>query len=142
MNNAVFGKTMENVRKHWDIKLITKNRRRNYLVSKSNYHTKKCFSEYLLAIEMEKIKVKMNKYIVYLGLSALEISKFLLYEFWYDYVKPKCQYNARLCYMDKDSFITHIKTGKIYEDIEKRFDASNYEVNRPPAKDKNKKPLD
>ena len=71
MNNSVFGKTMENVRKHRDIKLVTTNKRRHYLVSKPNYHTTKCFSEDLLAIEMNKIKVKMNKP-VYLGLSILE----------------------------------------------------------------------
>ena len=71
MNNSVFGKTMENVRKHRDIKLVTPNKRRHYLVSKPNYHTTKCFSEDLLAIEMNKIKVKMNKP-VYLGLSILE----------------------------------------------------------------------
>ena len=80
MNNAVFGKTMENVRKHRDIKLVTTDRRRNQLVSEPNYHTIKWFSENLLAIEMKKTKVKMNKPI-YLGLSILEISKILMYEF-------------------------------------------------------------
>ena len=65
---------------------------------------------------MEKIKVKMNKP-VYLGLSTLEISKTLMYEFWYDYVKPNYQQNTKLCYMDTDSFIIHIKTEDIYEDM-------------------------
>ena len=78
MNNAVFGKTMENVRKHRDIKIVTTDKRRNRLVSESNYHTTKWFSENLLAIEMKKTKVKMNKP-VHLGLSILEISKTLLY---------------------------------------------------------------
>ena len=72
---------------------------------------------------------------VYLGLSILEISKTLRYEFWYDYIKPKYQYNANICFMDTDSFINHIKTEDVYEDIandiEKRFDTSNYEINRP-----------
>ena len=81
MNNAVFGKTMENVRKHRDIKLITTDKRRNQLVSEPNYHTTKWFPEKLLAIEMKKTKAKMNKP-VYLGLSILEISKILMYEFW------------------------------------------------------------
>ena len=72
MNNAVFGKTMENVRKHRDIKLVTTDNRRNQLVSEPNYHTTKWFSENLLAIEMKKRKVKRNKQ-VYLGLSILEI---------------------------------------------------------------------
>ena len=78
MNNAVFGKTMENARKHRDIKIVTTDNRRNRLVSEPNYHTTKWFSENLLAIEMEKTKVKMNKP-VHLGLSILEISKTLLY---------------------------------------------------------------
>ena len=79
MNNAVFGKTMENVRKHRDINLVTTDKRRNQLVSEPNYHTTKWFSGNLLAIEMKKIKVKMNNP-VYLGLSVLEVSKTLMYE--------------------------------------------------------------
>ena len=95
MNNYVFGKTMENVRKHRDIKLVTTDKRRNQLVSEPNYHATKWFSENLLAIEMKKMKVKMNKP-VYLGLSILEISKTLMYEFWHDYIKRKYQDNAKL----------------------------------------------
>ena len=108
MNNAVFGKTMENVRKHRDIKLVTTDKRRNQLASEPNYHTTKYFSENLIAIETEKTKVKMNKPI-YLGMSILDISKTLMYEFWYDYIKPKYQDRAKLCYMDIDSFVIHIK---------------------------------
>ena len=133
---------MENVRKHRDIKLVTTDKRRNRLVSETNYHTAKWFSENLLAIEMKKTKVKMNKPI-YLGLSILEISKALMYEFWYGYMKPKYGDNVKLCYMDTDSFIMHIKTEDFYKDIsndvEKRFDTSNYEVNRPLPIGKNKK---
>ena len=73
-------------------------------MSESNCHATKLFSEDLLATEMKKRKVEMNKP-VYLGLSILEISKTLMYEFWYDYIKPKYQNNAKLCYMDTDSFI-------------------------------------
>ena len=83
---------------------------------------------------MKKTKVKMNKP-VYLGLPILEISKPLMYEFWYDYMKPKYGDNVKLCYMDTDSFIMHIKTEDFYKyiahDVEKRFDTSMYEVNRP-----------
>ena len=82
MNNSVFGKTMENVRKHRDTELVTTEKRRNQLVSEPNYHKTKCFSENLLAIEMKKTKVKMNKP-VYLGISILDISKTLLYEFFF-----------------------------------------------------------
>ena len=80
MNNSVFGKTMEDVRKHRYIKVVTADKRRNQLVSEPNYHTTKYFSEDLLAIEMKKIKVKMNKPI-YLDMSRLDISKILMYEF-------------------------------------------------------------
>ena len=142
MNNAVFRKTMENVRKHGDIKLVTTYKRRNQLVSEPNYHTTKSFSENLLAIEMKKTKVKMNKP-VYLGLSILEISKTLMYEFWYDYIKPKYGDNVKSSYMDTDSFIMDIKTKDFYKDIvnnvEKKFDTSNYEVNRTLPTGKNKK---
>ena len=133
MNNAVFGKTMENVRKHRDIKLATTDRRRNQLVSEPNYHTIKCFSGNLVAIEIKKTKVKMNKPI-YLGLSILEISKILIYEFWYDYMKPKYGDNLKLCYTDTDRFLMNIKTEDFYEDIaidvEKRFDTSNYTIKK------------
>ena len=81
MNNAVLGKTMGNVRKHRDIKLVTTERRRNYLVSEPNYHTTKFFSEDLLVIEMKKIDILMNKP-VHLGLSILELSKIVMYEIW------------------------------------------------------------
>ena len=116
MNNAVFGKIMENVRKHRDIKLLTTDKRRNRLGSDPNHHTTKWFSENLLAIEMKKTKVKMNKP-VYLGLSILEISKILMFEFCYDYMKPKYDDNVKLCYMDTDSFIMHVKTEDFYKDI-------------------------
>ena len=91
---------------------------------------------------MKKTRVKMSKPI-YLGLSILGISKTLMYEFWYDYMKPKYANNVRLCYMDTDSFIINIKTNDFYKDIsndvENRFDTSNYEVNRPLPTGKNKK---
>ena len=87
MNNSVFGKTMENVRRHTDIKLVTTKEKRIKLVSEPNYNTTKHFSKNSLAIEMKKTKIKMNKP-VSLGMSILYISKILIYEFWYDYVKP------------------------------------------------------
>ena len=93
---------------------------------------------------MKKTKGKMNKP-VYLGFSKLEISKTLMYEFWCDYIKPKYSDNVKLCYMDADSFIIHIKTEDFYKyianDVEKRFDTSNYEVNSPLPIGKNKKVL-
>ena len=142
MNNSVFGKTMENIRKHRDIKLVTADKKRSKLVSEPNYHTINLISKDLSIIEMKKTKVKMNKPI-YLGLSILEISKILMYEFWYDYMKPKYNDDVKLCYMDTDSFVMHIKTNDFYKDIsdhvDNRFDTSNYEVKRPLPIGTNKK---
>ena len=84
MNNAVFGKTMGKVRKDRVIKLVTTERRRNYLVPEPNYDNTKLFTEHLLVIEMKKkTQILMNKP-VYLALSIIELSKILMHEFWYD----------------------------------------------------------
>ena len=92
--------------------------------------------------EMKRTKAKMNK-AIYLGLSILDISKILMYEFWYDYMKPKYNDNVKLCYMDTDSFKMNIKTEDFYKDVandvEKRFDTSDYECDRPLPTGKNKK---
>ena len=109
MNNSVFGKTMRNVRNHRDIKLVTSDKKRKRLVSEHNYYWYKKFSEHLMAIEMKKTRVKMTKPL-YLGMSILDISKILMYEFWYDYIKPKYGDRAKLCYTDTDSFVIDIKT--------------------------------
>ena len=132
MNNTVFRKTMENVRNHTDLKLVTTDKERNKLVSEPNYHTTKHFSENILAIEMRKTKVKMNNP-VYLGMSILDISKMLIFEFWYAYIKPKHGDKAKLCYINTDSFVIHIITDDFYRDIandvERWFDTSNYDEN-------------
>ena len=134
MNNAVFGKTMENVRKHRNIKLVKTDKKRNKLVSEPNYHTMKLIDDNLAIIEMRKVKVKMNKPI-YLGLSILELSKITMYEFWYDYVKVKYEDRVRLCYMDTDSFVLNVRTKDFYkdisEDVKDRFDTSNFYCDRP-----------
>ena len=121
---------------------MTTERRRNYSVLEPNFHTTKFFAENVLAIEMRNIHIIMNKP-VYLGLSMLDLSKTIMYEFWYDYVKPKYGENAKLCYMDTDSFIVHVKAEHIHkdiaEDIETWFDTSNLELDRPLPKGKNKK---
>ena len=109
MNNSVFGETMENVRNHKDIKLVTSDKRRQRLVSEPDFHSYKKFSNHLMTIEMKKTFVKMIKPL-YLGMSILDISKTLMYEFWYDYIKPNYGDRAKLCYTDTDSFIIYIKT--------------------------------
>ena len=132
MNNAVFGKTMENVRNRRVVKLVVKEERRKKLVSKPFYHSYKQFSDNLMAIEMRKTEVLMDKPIA-VGQAISDISKTFMYEFWYDYLKPKYQDNIKLCYMDTDSFILQIKTDDFFKDInndiEKWFDISNYDKN-------------
>ena len=144
VNNSAFGKTMKNLRKHRDIKLVTTDVKRNKLVSEPNYHAKKHFSETLLVTETKKTKVYINKPI-YLGMSILDISKTLMYEFSYDYIKPKYKEKAKLCYMDTDSFIINIFTDDFFDhinnNVERWFDTSNYDNNdkRPLSICKNKK---
>ena len=135
---------MGNVRDHRDNKLTATEEKRIKLVSERNYHITKHFSENFSESEMKKAKVIMNKP-VYLGMSILDISKMLMYEFWYDYIKPKYGDRAKLCYTDTDSFVIYIKTEDFYEDIandvEIWFDTSNYVENdeRPLPIGKNKK---
>ena len=146
MNNFLFGKTMENIRNHRDIKLVTSDKRRKRLVSEPNYHSHKKFSEHLMAIEMKKTKVKIIKPI-YLGMSILDISNTLMYKFWYDYIKPKYGDRAKLCYTDTDSFAIHIITEDYFKDIAGDvkiwFDTFNYDQNdkRSLPTGKNKKEL-
>ena len=144
VNNSVLGKKLENVRKHKDIKLVTTQEQRSKLVSESNYHTAKHFTENLFGIEMKKAKVTMKKPL-YLGMTILDIT--LMYKFWYDYIKPKYGDRAKLCWTDADSFIIHIFTENFFEDIagyvERQFDTSNYAENnkRPFSIGMNKKEL-
>ena len=142
MNHAVFEKTMENVRKHRDVKLVTAERRSNYLVSEPNYHTTKFFTgKKKIAIEMKKTETLINKP-VSLGLSTVELRKILMYEFWYDYAKPKYGGKAKLFHCIYKVAV-YIKTDDIYkdipEDVETRFDTSNYKLDRPLNKERNKK---
>ena len=110
----------------------SKTRRR---VFEPNYHATKWFSENILAIKMKKTKAALNKP-VYLGLAILDLSQTQM--FWYDYIKVKYSDNIKLCYNDTDSFIIHIKKEDFFKDIkddvEKRFDTSNYEVKKAVAK--------
>ena len=125
---------MENVRNYRDIKLKTTGSR--------NHHTTKKNSKNLLEIKLKKTQMLINKP-VYLGFSMLEMSKTVMYEFWYNYIKPKYGEKSKLCYVDTDSFIVYIKTEGIYvnivKDVETRFDTSNYELDRLLPKGKNKK---
>ena len=134
MNNSVFGKTMENIRKHRNIKLV--NNRGAYLkaVMKPNFKSGTLFGSNLMGCEMEKIKVVMNKP-VYLGQAILDLSKIVKYEFHYDYMKRKYDDTLTLCYIDTDSLIYDITTDDLYEhiadDVASRFDTSGYVPDRP-----------
>ena len=145
MNNNVFGKTIENVRNHRDIKLVTSEKKRLKLVPEPNYHATKYFSENLIAIEIKKSRVKIANKPIYLGIPILDESKILIYMFWYEYLKPKYNDNVKLCYTDTDSFVTHIKTEYFFSDINndvgKQFNTSNCDKNdnRPLPIGKNKK---
>ena len=143
MNNSVFGKTMENIRKHRDIKLV--NNKEDYLkqVMKPDFKGGVLMGADLMSCEMGKVKVKMNKP-VYLGQAILDLSKTIMYEFHYDYMKPKySESDLKLLYMDTDSLVYDIKTEDFYkdiaEDVETRFDTSGYEPNIPLPIGKNKK---
>ena len=129
MNNSVFGKTMENIRKHRNIKLVTTEEKYLHMVMKPNFKSEVLSAENLMGCEMGKIKVVKNKP-VYLGQVILDLSKIVMYEFHYDYMIPKYGDRLKLCYMDTDSLVYDIKTEDFYEDIandvEARFDTSGY----------------
>ena len=130
MNNSVFEKTMENIRKHRNIGLVTTEEKYLRTVMKPNFKSGVLFGENLMGCEMGKIKVVMNKP-VYLGQAILDLSKIVMYEFHYDYMVPKYGLEKlKLCYMDTDSLVYDFKTEDFYEDIandvEARFDTSGY----------------
>ena len=130
MNNSVFGNTMENVRNHRDIKIVTTDKQRSILASEPNYYSTKHISKDLLIMEMKKVKVKMNK-LIYLGQTILDLSKTLMYEFWYDYIKPKYNDNviwiltALLCILKLMIFtkilLVMLKDGLIHRIMMKRI---------------------
>ena len=142
MNNSVFGKTMDNIRKHRNIKLVTTEEKYLHTVMKPNFKSGVLFGENLMGCEMGKIKVDMNKP-VYLGQAILDLRKIVMYEFHYDYMVPNYGDRLKLCYMDTDSMVCDIKTEDFYEDITDdvpaRFDTSGYCPNRPLPVGLNKK---
>ena len=143
MNNLAFGKIMENIRKHMSIKLVTNQEVYLKAVMKPNFKSGTLFGTNLMGCEMGKIKVVMNKP-VSLGQAILDLSKIVMYEFHYDYMKRK--YNddkLTLCYMDTDSLIYSIETDNFYrdiaDDVANRFDMSGYNPDKPLAVGLNKK---
>ena len=135
MNNSVFRKMIENIRKHRNIKLVTTEEKYLLTVMKPNFKSGVLFGDNLMGCEMEKVKVVMKKP-VYLGQVILDLSKIIMYEFHYSYMVPKYGLEKlKLCYMDKDSLVYHIKTKDFYadivDDVQTRFDTSGYIPDRP-----------
>ena len=136
LNNLIFGKSMENARKHRCIELPATDKKKKIFGIRANLSYSKVISN-----RNEKNSNSHNE-LVYLGMSILELSKIVIYEFWYDYVKPKYGEKANLCCLDTDIFIVYIKLDDIYKDIadvETRFDTSNDDLIRTLLKGKNKK---
>ena len=134
MNNAVFGKTMENIQNRVDIELINSEEKARKLHSKVNFDKRTIFSDYLVAVHMHKTKIKLNKPI-YLGMSILDISKTLMFKFHCKYIKKKFGDKAELLLTDTDSLIYLIKNYDFYKiispDVWEKFDTSNYPKDHP-----------
>ena len=132
MNNAVFGKTMENIRNRVNVKLVNSVEKARKLIAKPNFRNRKIFSENLISVHMKKTSLLMNKP-VYLGMCILDLSKTVMYEFHYNYIKPKYGDKAKLLFTDTDSFMYLIETEDFFKDISRdvkdRFDTSDYPEN-------------
>ena len=134
MNNSVFGKTMENIRNRVDVKLVNTKEKFKKHVAKPNFRSRKIFSENLVSVHMKKTSLTMNKP-VYLGMCILELSKIIMFNFHYNYIKPKYGDKAKLLFTDTDSLMYEIETEDFYKDIsgdvKDRFDTSDYPENHP-----------
>ena len=134
MNNSVFGKTMENIRNRVNVQLVTSKEKFKKLVAKPNFRSRKIFNENLVSVHMKKTSLTMNKP-VYLGMCILDLSKIIMFDFHYNYIKPKYGNNAKLLFTDTDSLFYEIQTEDFYKDIsgdvKDRFDTSDYPENHP-----------
>ena len=128
MNNSVFGKTMENIKNRVDIKLVNNEKQAEKLSAKPNFKHCNIFSKDLVATHMKKTSLKFNKP-VYLGMSIIELSKTLMYDFHYNYIKRKYGDKAKLLFTDTDSLMYEIQTEDFYKDVKRRFDTSDYPPN-------------
>ena len=137
MNNSVFGKTMENVRNRQDIRLVTTVAEAEKLNSKPNFKSASIFDENLVAVHMGRTECKIDKPI-YVGAAILDLSKTLMYDFHYNYVKPKWGGKAQLLFTDTNSLVYEIETEDFYKDIEEDiprwFDTSAYPNNHTGVK--------
>ena len=138
INNSVFGKTMENFENRVDVRLVTKEKEVMKLSKKTNFESRTIFDENLIAVHMKRTKLVYNKPI-YLGMCILDLSKTLMFEFHYDYIKNKYSDRAKLVMTDTDSLIYEIKTDDFYndiaEDVESKFDTSEFKKDHPAIND-------
>jgi hypothetical protein len=128
MNNSVFGKTMENVRNRIDFRLINDEKKRDKLVKKPTFESIKIYNEHLVGINMFKTKVVLNKPI-YIGFAILDLSKLLMYQFHYDFIKEKYDTKAKLLFTDTDSLCYEFTGIDMYREMQKYkdyFDLSNF----------------
>ena len=134
MNNSVFGKTMENIRNRVNVKLVNSVEKLKKLTAKPNFRSRKIFNENLISVHMKKTSLLMNKP-VYLGMCILDLSKTVMFDFHYNYIKPKYGDKAKLLFTDTDSFMYLIETVDFFkdisEDVKDRFDTSDYPENHP-----------
>ena len=131
LNNAVFGKTMEDKRKHLDFEIVSDERRFMKCVNNPSFKRSHIINEDLVGVEKQKPKLKLDKPI-FIGMSILDLSKQHMYKFYYDVMKPKYGENIKMVYTDTDSFVFHTKTDDIYQDlkaINDEMDFSGYEKN-------------
>src|ERR1700733_12292162 len=128
MNNSFFGKTMKNIRKRINVKLVTNRISARKQITKPTSVKRKIFSDDLMAIHLKKCQTEMRKP-MYLGFSILELSKLVMYEFYYNILRPKFGDRIELLYQDTDSFVMNIQSNDLYAEldtIKEHFDFSNY----------------
>ena len=143
MNNSVFGKTMENIRNRVDVRLVGNREKAQKLIAKPNLKHWICFDENLIGIHLKRIKLVFNKP-VYCGMSILDLSKTMIYDFHYNYIIPKFGKKQKLLFTDTDSLCYEIETDDFFADIagdvKELFDTSNFDKNHPSGiQGKNKK---
>ena len=141
MNNSVFGKTMENLHKRVDIRLVTDEKKLDKLTAKPTYVSSKIFNENLMAVHKVKETLTLNR-LAYVGMCILDLSKMLMYDFHYNYIKKKYDNRARLIFTDTDSLTYEIEAEDVYKDFwndKDMFDNSNYLKNSPYYFNVNKK---
>ena len=143
MNNSVFGKTMENLRKRVDVRLVTDDKKLIKLASKPTYVSSKIFNENLVAVHKIKETLTLNRP-AYVGMCILDLSKVLMYNFHYNYIKDKYGDKARLLFTDTDSLTYEIEAEDVYQDFwcdKDKFDNSDYPKSSPYFDETNKKEI-